>query len=172
MKPIWTPWRKDYVTGAREALDGCLFCRLAETAEDDSARLVLARSSYTFAALNRYPYTYGHTMVIPYEHVSSLEGLTPAALSDLMLMTNRTMRVLREIADPPAFNIGANIGAAAGASIAAHFHFHIVPRWDGDHNFMQCIGGTRTVPDTLDNIRRQMRSTWELHYGPNQDGQS
>ena len=86
-------------------------------------------------------------------------------LADLAMMTNRTMGALREIADPPAFNIGANIGAAAGAGIAAHFHFHIVPRWNGDHSFMECIGGTRTVPDTLSNLAEQIRAAWEDLYG-------
>ena len=90
--------------------------------------------------------------------------MAPEVLADLMNMTNRTMRVLREIADPPAFNIGANIGAAAGAGIAAHFHFHIVPRWNGDHSFMECIGRTRTLADTLTNILEQMRSSWENFY--------
>ncbi|MDE2747729.1 MAG: HIT domain-containing protein [Chloroflexota bacterium] len=172
MNPIWTPWRMEYIRGERKRFESCLFCRLAETADNDRAQHVVSRSSHTYAALNRYPYTYAHTMIIPYEHVSSQEDMSAAALADLMLMTNRTMRVLREIADPPAFNIGANIGAAAGASIAAHFHFHIVPRWNGDHNFMQCIGGTRTVPDTLDNILEQMRSSWDSLYGPKQEVES
>jgi ATP adenylyltransferase len=169
MNQIWTPWRMEYVKGKREDFASCLFCQFADNPENDIVQHIIARSSHTFATLNRYPYTYGHTMVIPYEHVSSLENLRSSALADLMLMTNRTMRVLREIADPPAFNIGANIGAAAGAGIAAHFHFHIVPRWNGDHNFMQCISGTRPVPDTLSNILEQMRGTWADLYGPIQD---
>ena len=155
----------EYIKGKREGFDSCIFCQFIEQPENDIAHHVIARSSHTFATLNRYPYSYGHTMVIPYAHISSSEDLTSAALSDLMLMTNRMMRVLREIADPPAFNIGANIGAAAGAGIAAHFHFHIVPRWNGDHSFMQCIGGTRTIPDTLSNVLEQMRATWADLFG-------
>ena len=160
MNQLWAPWRLEYIKGKREGFDSCLFCQMAEGADDDAARRVIARSSHTFAVLNRYPYTYGHTMVIPYAHAASLEDMTTEALADLMLMTNRTMGALREVADPPAFNIGANIGAAAGAGIAAHFHFHIVPRWDGDHNFMQCIGGARALPDALSNIMEQMREAW------------
>ncbi|MCY3834217.1 MAG: HIT domain-containing protein [Chloroflexi bacterium] len=164
MNQIWTPWRLDYIKGKRDGFDSCLFCQIAEAPEDDAERQVIARSSYTYVVLNRYPYTYGHTMVIPYAHESSLEDMSTAALADLMLMTNRAMGALREVAQPPAFNIGANIGAAAGAGIAADFHFHIVPRWNGDHNFMQCIGGARAIPDTLSNIAEQMREAWQSLY--------
>lgn len=172
MKQIWAPWRMEYIKGKRAGFDACVFCQFVEQPEQDGAHHVIARSAHTFAALNRYPYTYGHTMIIPYAHIASPEDLPAEALSDLMLMTNRTMRVLREIADPPAFNIGANIGAAAGAGIAAHFHLHVVPRWDGDHSFMECIGGTRTVPDTLSNIAGQMRATWDQSRGPAQSDQA
>lgn len=164
MNQIWTPWRMEYIRGKRENTVSCVFCQIAEGAGSDAAQYVIARSAHTFAVLNRYPYSYGHTMVIPYAHESSLEDLPSAALADLMLMTNRVMGALREVAQPPAFNIGANIGAAAGAGIAAHFHFHIVPRWNGDHNFMQCIGGARVIPDMLSNIAEQMREAWQDLY--------
>ena len=111
--------------------------------------------------LNRYPYTYGHTMIIPFAHVASIEDMSVDALSDLMAMTSRVMRVMRTIADPPGFNIGANIGAAAGAGIVSHFHFHVVPRWHGDANFMVTVAGTQTVPDTLSNIAQKIRANWE-----------
>ena len=171
MNQIWAPWRMDYIKGKRVGFDSCVFCQFAQQPEDDTAHFVIARSTHTFAVLNRYPYTYGHTMVIPYAHLKSTEELSADELSDLMLMTNRSMRVLRAIADPPAFNIGANIGEAAGAGIAAHFHLHIVPRWNGDHSFMECIGGTRTVPDTLSNISKEMVSAWDRIFGsaPNVD---
>lgn len=162
----------EYIKGKREGFDSCVFCQFAAQPEFDVAQHVIARSSHTFATLNRYPYTYAHTMIIPYAHDSSPEDLRTETLSDLMLLTNRTMRVLREIANPPAFNIGANIGEAAGAGIAAHFHFHVVPRWNGDHSFMECLGETRTVPDTLSNIAEQMRAAWSKIYGPTQVPQS
>lgn len=161
MQPLWAPWRLEYIRGKGKGGDSCLFCQFAAQPQADSERRVIARSAHTFAILNRYPYTYGHTMIIPYEHLSSPEELDAATLADLMRMTNRAMGALRDIADPPAFNIGANIGAAAGAGIAAHFHFHIVPRWDGDHSFMECIGGARTLPDSLPNIAEEMRAAWE-----------
>ena len=168
MNQIWAPWRMEYIKGKREGFDSCVFCQFAAQPDLNHEQHVISRSTHTFATLNRYPYTYGHTMVIPYTHHSSPEDLHPAALSDLMLMSNRVMGVLREIANPPAFNIGANIGAAAGAGIAAHFHFHIVPRWDGDHSFMECLGGTRTLPDTLSNIAEQMRAAWAKQPEPMQ----
>lgn len=172
MNQIWAPWRMDYIKGKGKGLDACVFCQAAQQPEDDLARHVIARSAHTFAMLNRYPYTYGHVMVIPYAHVPSTEDLNPETLADLTLMTNRAMGALREIADPPAFNIGANIGAAAGAGIAAHFHFHIVPRWNGDHSFLECIGGARAIPDTLPNLAEQMRRAWEQLYGPTQERDS
>ena len=168
MNQVWAPWRMAYIRGKGKEFDSCIFCQFAHQPQDDLRQHVIARSVHSFATLNRYPYTYGHTMVIPYAHVSSTEDLNPDTLADLALMTNRTMTVLRDIADPPAFNIGANIGAAAGAGIAAHFHFHVVPRWNGDHSFMECIGGTRTMPDTLTNVSDQMRAAWEQRYGPMQ----
>lgn len=169
MNPLWAPWRMEYVRGNGPGADGCVFCQIAENPAEDAEGHVIARSTHTFAALNRYPYTYGHIMVIPYAHLSSPEDLDAETLADLMQMTNRVMGALREIADPPAFNIGANIGAAAGAGIAAHFHFHIVPRWNGDHSFMECIGRTRALPDTLSNLWRETRAAWQKLYGAPHD---
>ena len=166
MHQIWAPWRMQYIRGKNKGFDSCVFCQIARQPADEIARHVIARSTHTFATLNRYPYTYGHTMIIPYDHIESTEYLSPEALADLMQMTNRAMCVLRAIAEPPAFNIGANIGAEAGAGIAAHFHLHIVPRWNGDHSFLECIGGARTIPDTLSNISEEMRCAWERQFGP------
>ncbi len=151
----------EYIDDKREGefLDTCVFCELGtESAEDDG--LMIARLSHVYVLLNRYPYTYGHTMIAPYDHVSSPEDLSAEALTEMAVTTNRIMRVLRAIANAPAFNVGANIGEAAGAGIAAHYHFHVVPRWPGDANFMLTVGGTQTVPDTLANIRARMRVTW------------
>ncbi len=153
----------EYISDKRtgEYLDSCIFCKICSQPADDDSASVIARSSHTFALLNRYPYTYGHAMIVPHEHVSSPEDLPVAALTDLAVMTNRVMAVLRTIANPPAFNIGANIGAAAGAGIASHYHFHVVPRWPGDANFMVTVGGTQTVPDSLANIHQRMQASWK-----------
>lgn len=145
--------------------DACLFCAIGMQPAADDRDTVIARSVHSFALLNRYPYTFGHTMIVPLAHVSTPEDLPAAALNDITAMSNRVMRVLREVADPPAFNIGANIGPAAGAGIASHYHFHIVPRWPGDANFMVTVGGTQTVPDTLANIQQKMRATWSDLFG-------
>ncbi len=171
MKHLWTPWRREYVGDKNKSdqLDTCIFCGAARQPDNDVASNVIARSKHTYAMLNRYPYTYGHTMIIPLEHVASTEYLSSDALAELMTMSNRAMRVLREIANPPGFNIGANIGEAAGAGIASHFHFHVVPRWQGDANFMVTVGGTQTVSDTLANTARTMREHWRRLYG-NGDG--
>ena len=149
--------------GARQ--NSCIFCQAANQPENDLTTHVIARSSHTFAMLNRYPYTYGHTMIIPYEHVATAEDLSSDALADLMLMTNRVTRLLRSIAEPQGFNLGANIGEAAGAGIASHFHFHVAPRWPGDANFMLTVGGTQTVSDTLSNTARKMREAWQRLHG-------
>lgn len=171
MNQLWTPWRMAYIKDKRKDkyASGCLFCAIAARPDDGAGSEVFARSSHSFALLNRYPYTFGHSMIVPFQHVATPEDLPAEALADMALMTNRVMRTLREIADPPAFNIGANIGAAAGAGIAAHYHFHVVPRWPGDANFMATIGATQTVPDTLDNLQRKIKAAWQELYGHQSD---
>ncbi len=164
MKQLYSPWRMNYIKGGPRK-DGCIFCEMVQRADDAGETLLVARSAHNYAVLNRYPYTFGHLLIVPYVHLSSPELMPAEALTDLALMTNRVLRVLREIVAPDGFNIGANIGSAAGASIAAHYHFHIVPRWNGDANFMTSIGETRTIPDTLPSIQRQLRDKWEELYG-------
>ncbi len=148
-----------YIRGEKKPVTGCIFCNKIHG--DDDAEQVIARSAYVYVTLNRYPYNNGHVMVVPYEHVETQESLSEAALTDLMLTTNRTLAALRKLYNPPAFNLGANIGAAAGAGIAEHYHFHIVPRWPGDANFMTTISETRVVPDTLDNTYRELKAIWQ-----------
>jgi ATP adenylyltransferase len=162
MDHLYTPWRMAYIRGEKKPVDGCVFCALAAAPDDNNQ--VVAYSKYVYVTLNKYPYNNGHLMVIPYEHVQTLEALSPEALADLMLMTNRALAVLRNIYNPPAFNIGANIGAAAGAGIAEHFHFHIVPRWPGDSNFMTIVGNTRVISDTLENIFTELKASWQELY--------
>ncbi len=113
-----------------------------------------------------FTYNNGHLMVVPYEHVASQEQLATEALTDLMLTVNRCLAVLRKVYNPPAFNLGANLGAAAGAGIAEHYHFHIVPRWPGDASFMTVIGNTRVIPDSLENIYHDLKAGWAELYPP------
>ncbi len=163
MDHLYTPWRMAYIRGEKKAVDGCIFCQLA-AAPDDETRII-GLSEHVYVTLNIYPYNNGHLMVVPYEHVASQEQLRTEALTDLMVTTNRALEVLRKAYNPPAFNLGANLGAAAGAGIAEHFHFHIVPRWPGDANFMTVVGNTRVIPDTLENIFRELKGIWQELYG-------
>lgn len=163
---LYTPWRMPYIKRKRASGSAaCVFCDIPSRDEATPGNLILARGADSYAVLNRYPYTFGHTLVVPYAHRSSPESLPMDTLAEVMSMSNRVMRVLSEIANPDGFNIGANIGAAAGAGIAAHFHFHIVPRWAGDANFMVSIGDTQTIAAELSTIHQQMRQTWRALYG-------
>ncbi len=145
-----------YIRGDKHPVEGCIFCTKPQG--DDDSEQIIARSTHVYLTLNRYPYNNGHLMVVPYAHVASQEELDAEALTDLMLTINRALAVLRRAYAPQAFNIGANIGTAAGAGIAEHYHFHIVPRWIGDANFMSTVGDTRVIPDTLDNSYRETQS--------------
>jgi ATP adenylyltransferase len=162
MDHLYTPWRMAYIRGEKKPLEGCIFCQLA-ISEDDQNQII-ARSEHVFVTLNIYPYNNGHLMVIPYEHVSTPESLAADVLTDLMVTVNRCLTVLRKAYNPPAFNLGANLGPAAGAGIAEHYHFHIVPRWPGDANFMTVVGNTRVIPDSLDNTYRELKATWNELY--------
>ncbi len=164
MDHLWTPWRMAYIKSDKKPVDGCVFCNKSDHPENDIEEHVIARAKYTYITLNKFPYNNGHVMVVPYEHLSSQEDLTTEAITELMIMVNRIMRVIRTYANPPAFNIGANIGADAGAGIAAHYHFHVVPRWGGDANFMSTIADTRVIPDTLDNTYHDLKNIWDDLY--------
>lgn len=162
MDHLYTPWRMAYIRGETKPEDGsCVFCRLAH--EPDNPQII-ARSQYVFVTLNVYPYSNGHLMVVPYEHVASQETLPVEALTDVMLTVNWALGALRKLYKAPAFNLGVNLGKAAGAGIAEHYHFHIVPRWESDSNFMTTIGSTRVIPDTLENTARELRQVWQELY--------
>jgi len=160
MDYLWTPWRYQYVTAAG-APGECVFCALAK-ASDDRESLVVYRGVSNFVILNRYPYTSGHAMVIPYDHVATLEGMEDGTLTELMLLARRTEKHLRSIYRPDGLNIGINIGRAAGAGVAGHIHMHVLPRWVGDTNFMTCVGETRVMPEDL-------KATWEKLKGAFQE---
>lgn len=149
-----------YIKGEKKPSDGsCIFCNKRES-QNDAEDYLVARSEHVYVILNRYPYNSGHVMILPFEHVSTPEELDTDALLDLTVTTNKALTVLRKVYNPPAFNTGANIGEAAGAGIAAHYHFHIVPRWGGDANFMTVVGDTRVIPDTLENTWAALSSAW------------
>ena len=139
--------------------DGCAFCH--ELAQPDGAQnLILHRGQCAFVILNRFPYTSGHLMVLPYDHQPSYEDLTAETRSEMMELINTATKVLRKVYNPNAFNLGANIGEDAGAGIAPHFHFHIVPRWRGDSNFMSVTSNTRVLPEDLQVSYQRLKEAW------------
>jgi ATP adenylyltransferase len=142
---MWSPWRLEYLTAPKT--DGCIFCYAARS-NQDRENLVLARGERAFLILNRYPYNNGHFMVVPYDHVSSLEDLDASVLTEMMLLLNQGLGALRSAMSPEGFNIGVNLGQVAGAGIEDHVHVHAVPRWAGDTNFMPVVGDMRVVPQT------------------------
>jgi ATP adenylyltransferase len=158
---LWTPWRMPYLRGEdRKNYEGCVFCIKSQDAATDAKEHVVARSEHVYVALNAYPYNNGHLLIIPYAHVGSVEELPPPTLLDLMQTLNKSLAALRQVYNPHAFNIGANIGEAAGAGIAAHFHLHVVPRWNADTNYMTITAGTRIIPDMLESTYEQLRAAW------------
>ena len=149
MDYIWSPWRMKYILDKEQSPD-CVFCFAAQQPQsEDAANLVLYRGKDAFVMLNRFPYTSGHLMVLPYEHRSSYEEVAAAVRAEMMELINMVTRLLRDVYQPHGFNVGANIGADAGAGIADHLHFHIVPRWRGDSNFMSVTAHTRVLPEDL-----------------------
>lgn len=144
---LWTPWRMAYVGGGSRQV-GCVFCN-CRTSNRDVDSLIVYRGESAFVLLNLYPYNTGHVMIVPNLHVQDLAALEPAALVEMANLTAALTTALRRILDCDGFNVGMNIGAAAGAGIAEHLHQHIVPRWNGDANFMPIVGSTKVLPETL-----------------------
>ena len=147
MDHLWSPWRYQYLS-AEPAPDECIFCQKARE-NKDAENFVVWRGDHNFVLLNLYPYTSGHLMVAPYEHVARLEDAAMETVSEMMLIVRQADRHLRAIYRPEGMNIGMNIGKAAGAGIAGHIHMHVLPRWIGDANFMTTVGETRILPEDL-----------------------
>ncbi len=158
MDYLWSPWRMHYISNKLDEPQ-CVFCHACEQDKDEEY-LILHRGKTAFVILNRFPYTSGHLMVLPYEHRSSYEDLNAETRAEMMELINTATRVIRAVYQPHAFNLGANIGEDAGAGIAAHFHIHLVPRWRGDSNFMTVTAGTRVLPEDLAVSYRRLREAW------------
>jgi ATP adenylyltransferase len=152
---LWAPWRMAFIRRAARAR-GCLFCRLARSG-DDRARLVVLRRGSAYLMLNRYPYNPGHLMVAVRRHAGSLAALRDAERRDLLELAALAERALEREYAPHGMNVGANLGKVAGAGYAGHLHWHIVPRWQGDTNFMPTVGGVKVLPETLARTWRRMR---------------
>lgn len=160
MELLWAPWRMGYILG--EKPQGCIFCDKPKD-EKDRENLLLARAKHCAVMLNAYPYNNGHLMVAPYRHIAALTDLTEDEISDIMKVAQQCVSVLQQELQPDGFNIGMNLGRAAGAGIDDHLHLHIVPRWNGDTNFMPVLVNTRVVPESLtatfDKLAPAMRRT-------------
>ena len=162
MDTLWSPWRMEYIQRDKTH-SGCVFCDAADS-QKDKENLVVYRSTHAYAILNKYPYNTGHGLVVPFSHVPSYEDLTPEERFDMMELLNQFTHVLRVVYQPEAFNIGANIGSAAGAGIAPHVHFHLLPRWAGDTNFLTTITQTRVIPEELCVTYRKLSEAWHNEF--------
>jgi len=158
MDYLWTPWRFAYVTHAGKT-ERCIFCDAPQTQDDEKVRIV-HRAKHCFIILNTYPYTPGHSMIVPYLHLDELEKLPVEASQEMMSLLQKLEGILRRLYHPDGVNLGMNIGKAAGAGLAGHIHMHILPRWVADANFLSVIGETRVLPETLEVTWRRMREAF------------
>jgi ATP adenylyltransferase len=157
MEPLHAPWRLEYILKPKPAPSQVsLFTQIAQSS-DDVANLVLARERSCLALMNAYPYTGGHLMTVPYKPVPDFNGLTDQEILDLMLLTRRCQNALTQVMKPDGFNVGVNLGKVAGAGILGHLHIHVVPRWNGDTNFMPVLANTTVVPQALGELAAQLR---------------
>jgi ATP adenylyltransferase len=149
MEYLWAPWRIRYILGEREG--GCFLCRKSQEA-DDAKNYVFIRDRTCFALFNTYPYNVGHLMVAPYKHIGDLDDLSDQELTELTLLTRQCKQLLARAIKPHGFNIGFNLGRTAGAGVLDHLHIHIVPRWEGDANYMPVLADTHVLPQALDEL--------------------
>jgi ATP adenylyltransferase len=156
MDHIWSPWRYEYLKKGSGGEKGCVFCRILES-EDDEANYVVHRARENFVVLNRYPYTNGHAMVVPNQHIATLEDSPRLTLGEMIALTQQLEAALRKLYRAAGINIGMNIGEAAGAGVAGHIHMHVLPRWPADSNFMTVVGETRVLPEELSVTWQRLR---------------
>ena len=160
MDRLYTPWRFDYIKGTSGEKtghgEGCVFCALPARGDDEQT-FILHRAALNFVVLNIYPYTSGHLMVVPFEHTADFAGLRKETSDELMDLAKRAQGVLQEVYRPHGFNLGVNLGQAAGAGVSDHLHLHVLPRWGGDANFMTTVGETRVLPEDLRTTYERLR---------------
>jgi ATP adenylyltransferase len=162
MKRLWTPWRMKYLESKRP--EGCVFCNKI-AADEDRANHILYRGRHACVMLNLYPYNSGHLMVIPYAHASQPADLDMEVQTEMLVLINKCIEVLRRALKPEGFNIGVNLGRAAGAGIDEHVHVHAVPRWNGDTNYMAILAETRVVPEWLDDTYTKLKPIFDAVMG-------
>ena len=159
MKVLWAPWRMEYIL-SEEKGGSCIFCPGDDRAQDEE-RLILYVGSLSMVMMNRFPYNNGHLLVAPIKHVKGLEDLSQEETLDILLMVRRSISILKEIMDPEGFNVGLNLGRVAGAGMEEHMHFHIVPRWNGDNNYMTVVGEVRVIPEHINETYGRLRPYFE-----------
>jgi len=157
MESLHAPWRIEYILAPKQASTESLFTRIANSSQDED-NYVIARERTCYALLNSYPYTGGHLLIVPYKETEDFNGLTDEEITDLMKLTRRCQNALTKVIKPDGFNIGINLGKVAGAGIPGHLHIHVVPRWQGDTNFMPVLANTTVVPQALKDLAAQMRA--------------
>ena len=157
-RPLWAPWRIEFIRAAKDGR--CFLCGRKNPKRDYENKLIVARGENVFVILNRYPYNSGHLMIAPYRHVGDISELSADERRELFDFTVAAKNVLAELMRPDGFNAGFNLGLAGGAGVADHIHFHVVPRWNGDTNFMPVLGGPRVVPEALEETAKLIRKNW------------
>lgn len=162
MRRLFSPWRMPYIgrDKAAEKAKGCVFC-LAISQADSPENLIVHRGRLAFVIVNRFPYTSGHLMVLPFQHAAKLDEIDAATRAEMIELMNDSVKVLTSVYKPGGFNLGANLGEAAGAGIEEHLHLHVMPRWFGDTNFASTVGETRVLPETLEETWRRVSSAWD-----------
>lgn len=162
MKHLWSPWRMTYIENSIKE-EGCVFCN-AQAKADSAENLIAFRGKFSYVILNRFPYTSGHLMVIPFNHTATIEELNSEIRAEMMELTSRCTTELGKIYKPHGFNVGINMGEAAGAGVLGHVHIHIVPRWAGDTNFMSSVGETRVLPESLEQTYKRVREAFTAEH--------
>jgi ATP adenylyltransferase len=158
---LWTPWRRAYLEGNDSHASGCFLCAHAADEAHDRENLVVFRAPLVFVLLNLYPYNSGHVLVAPYAHTGDFAALDAEVASGLMHATQRAVLALQRVYTPDGFNVGMNLGKSAGAGVPDHLHVHVVPRWDGDTNFMPVVGETKVLPESLAQTRERLAGQFE-----------
>ncbi len=159
---LWAPWRLKYIENA-DKTEGCIFCEFPSQGEDnDRQNLIVYRTPHAFIILNAFPYSNGHLMVVPYRHTSDLGDFTEDEMLEVMKLTRLSVRMLKRAFNPNGFNLGVNMGRVAGAGIADHLHWHIVPRWNGDTNFMPVLADVRVIPESLCVVYDRLKAALEI----------
>jgi len=158
MDHLWSPWRMKYIRG-KSKTKGCVFCAAVKKSAEDK-NLVVARGKHAYVILNKFPYTSGHIMVVPYAHIDTFEKMETKTSTEVMFLLRQSIKTIDKVYQPDGYNMGSNLGSVAGAGITDHIHFHLVPRWQGDTNYMTAIGGTRVLPEDLHETCEKLKAAW------------